>query len=317
MDYYEFRAMNTDILLAAEGDKELMAKGFEQAQEFIETSEARFTRFSDESELAKLNRQAGSWFTASYDMFDVLKLAQRFTKETHGLFNPAILGALEYAGYNRSMDEIRENGVQLHGETEVEQVPDFMEVEFDDEDQGIFLPSGMQVDLGGIAKGWIAERAAYLLKCYTSACAVNAGGDMYLVGLPSGEEAWQISLEDPRDPDRVLEILVVKAGAVATSSITRRSWIKGERPQHHLIDPRTGHPAQTDWLSVTVISPRAATAEVYAKALLIAGSQNYESILDHQKDLAFIAVDAQGNLWGSSNSKEYIYDANAPISRKQ
>jgi thiamine biosynthesis lipoprotein len=316
MDYHQFRAMNTDILLAAEGDKDLMAKGFEQAQEFIQISEERFTRFSNESELAQLNQNAGSWFQASYDLFEILKLAQKFTKETNGLFNPAILQALEYAGYDRSIDEIRENGVLYQGEMEEKRVPDFMEVEFDEDEQRILLPPGMQADLGGIAKGWIAERAAYLLKSYTTACGVNAGGDMYLVGLPSGEEAWQISLEDPRNPDQVLEILNVKAGAVATSSITRRSWMKGGQRQHHLIDPRTGQPAQTDWLSVTVISPRAATAEVYAKSLLIAGSQNYELILAYHKDLEFIAVDAQGNLWGSSNSKEYIYDANASISRQ-
>jgi thiamine biosynthesis lipoprotein len=76
--------------------------------------------------------------------------------------------------------------------------------------------------------------------------------------------------------------------------------------QHHLIDPRTGQPAETDWLSVTVIAPSATVAEVFAKALLIAGSRQAERIAARRSDLAFIAVDRTGQLWGSNNAKEFL-----------
>ena len=129
---------------------------------------------------------------------------------------------------------------------------------------------------------------------------------MFMVGLPAGETAWQVELEDPRDPAQALAILRVRPGAVATSSITKRRWQQGDRVRHHLIDPRSLQPAETDWLSVTVIAPHATTAEVFAKALLIAGSREAERIAAQRNDLAFIAVDRTGQLWGSNNAQEFL-----------
>ena len=103
MRYHDFRAMNTQVLLAAEGPDEFVETGFQQAQAFIEASEKRFTRFSEQSELAELNLSAGIWFRASADMFEVISLAARLHLQTQGLFDPAILDALETAGYDRSM----------------------------------------------------------------------------------------------------------------------------------------------------------------------------------------------------------------------
>ncbi len=126
-----------------------------------------------------------------------------------------------------------------------------------------------------------------------------------MIGCPADEEAWRIALEDPRDPEQTLAVLQVGPGAVATSSITRRRWEQGDTVRHHLIDPRRGAPAETDWLSVTVVAPHADTAEVYAKALLIAGSRGRSS-LAHLGNIAFIAVDREGQLWGSDPAKELL-----------
>jgi thiamine biosynthesis lipoprotein len=166
------------------------------------------------------------------------------------------------------------------------------------------LPPGMEIDLGGIAKGWIAERAARLLARDAQACAVSAGGDMVLIGLPDGLDHWEIELEDPRDPEQTLTVLQVGPGAVATSSVVKRSWRQGEKMRHHLIDPRTGEPAVTEWLSVTVIAQHATDAEVFAKVLLIGGAELAQEIISKRADLSFIAVDSQGQLWGSPNRLE-------------
>jgi thiamine biosynthesis lipoprotein len=315
METYRFRAMNSDILLAAEGGANHLAAGFNQVQAFIEEEERRFTRFSEDSELAKLNQSAGRWFQASAELFEVLKLAQYYWEATSGLFNPAILGALEHAGYDRSMDEIRAHGAVQVGTRGWKKVPDFSALRLDEPAKAIWMPVGMRLDLGGIAKGWIAEQATQVLSSFTEACAVNAGGDMVLAGLPAGENAWEIALEDPRDPEGTLAILTVGPGAVATSSITKRRWRQGERFQHHLIDPRTANPAETNWLSVTVVAPSAAAAEVYAKALLIAGSFEFNTIAQQQEhEIAFIAVDSQGRLWGSKNIWEYLDVTNESVS---
>jgi FAD:protein FMN transferase len=107
MEIFRFRAMNTDITLAAQGNSFHVSQGFEKAQQYIEASERRFTRFSEDSELSQLNRAAGTWFHASADMTFVVSLAQQYVEQTNGLFDPSILPDLERVGYDRSMDLIR------------------------------------------------------------------------------------------------------------------------------------------------------------------------------------------------------------------
>lgn len=297
--------MNSDIVLAAQGNHLKLQWGFEQTQRFIHSSEARFTRFSESSELSAVNRSSGRWFPVSSELYGLLVEAYAYHEETNGLYDPSILPALERAGYDRSMDEIRAHGAGAAFFANDER-GDYRLTEFDPSKSAVRLPHGLRLDLGGIAKGWIAERAAQVLSEYSSACVVNAGGDMFAVGLPEGETAWSIALEDPRDEHQSLAELRVAPGAVATSSITKRRWQQGTRQMHHLIDPRTGSPAETDWLSVTVIAPHATIAEAYAKSLLIGGSGKAEELGAVRDDIAFIAVDAEGKLWGSKSSREFL-----------
>jgi thiamine biosynthesis lipoprotein len=307
MNYDEFRAMNSDILLAASGsDITLIKNGFLLAREFINRSEQRFTRFSEESELAQLNRSAGVWFQASAEMYQVIEQAHRLAIETDGLFNPAILPALKQAGYDRSMDEIRNNPPRMEPPRLVEK-HDFRQIQLDSASKSILLPHGMQVDLGGIAKGWIAEQAAQQLAQVSEACAVSAGGDMFIVNLPQGETSWEIGLENPLEPDQDLAVLRVKPGAVATSSIAKRQWKHNGQLQHHLIDPRSGQPAVTEWLSTTVWAEAAVQAEVYAKALLIAGPQGVDGLFKNQTSKAYLAVDKHGWVHGSNNYHEVFH----------
>ena len=312
MEYFEFRAMNSAIVLAAEGRPELVAPGFRGAKGFIEASEQRFSRFSAQSELSLLNSTPEKWFSASPDLFELVKLAGWYYRQTDGLFDPSILPDLKQAGYDRSIDEVRAQGAVAPGIQRQRVKPRFGELRLDEQARQIWLPPGMEIDLGGIAKGWIAEQAAQILAKYAAACAVNAGGDVVLIGMPEGQSAWEIGLEDPRDPEQSLATLYAPSGAVATSSIAKRSWLQGERVRHHLIDPRTGEPAETDWLSVTVFAKQAATAEVYAKVLLIAGSSQAPDFISRNGELRFVAVDRQGNLWGSPDSKE-LFDVNSGI----
>ena len=303
----EFRAMNTSVVLAAEGEGAV--PGMYVAKTFIDECEQRFSRFLPGSELSYLNRSAGDWLQISDELMDMLQLSMKYHVETNGIFDPSILSDLKQIGYDRSMDEIRANGVSTFAHTSNRTSrPDFHEISFDLAESRVRLPRGMEIDLGGIAKGWIVEKAAQLLHKYVDVCGVSAGGDILLIGHPQDGMGWNVYLEDPRSPTETLTQLQVLSGAVATSSIMKRTWSQGEKVRHHLIDPRTGEPANTDWLSVTVISPSVVTAEVYAKAILIAGEEELPRLLNGKQDLAFITVDPDGNLSGSSDYKEYIYE---------
>jgi thiamine biosynthesis lipoprotein len=329
VQYHELKAMSTEIVVAAEGSAESVSVGFKKVEAF---NEQRFTRFSETSELAELNRSAGAWFSASSEMFEVISLASRLHRLTRGLFDPAILVALEMAGYDRSIEAVRAvaEGVVnsqpfpvrqpagffmdegLQPPLPVRSVPTwnghyhFSDVRLDSDRGRVWLPLGLRIDLGGIAKGWIAERAARLLSIYCKTCAVDAGGDMFLIGLPEGESCWRVALEDPRKPNHNLAILKASPGAVATSAISKRTWLVDGKAYHHLIDPRSGRPAEADWLSVTVMAPHAAEAEVYAKSLLIGGRREVGRVAGPAVDIEFFTVDPHGKLWGSQNSLKFL-----------
>ena len=305
---HEFRAMNTDILLAAEGER--VMEGLRAASAFIDDCEQRFSRFLPASELSNLNHAAGGWHEVSKEMMEMLQLSLKYYFETKGIFDPSILTELKWIGYDRSMEQIRANGsAPLPHASKRTSRPAFHDIKFNVAGSRVFLPRGMEVDLGGIAKGWIVKQAAELLNTYAETCAVSAGGDMLFIGRPSDGMDWDIFLEDPRDSMQTLSQLHVGSGAVATSSVMKRTWSQGEKVRHHLIDPRTGESADTDWLSVTVISPDVVIAEVYAKAILIGGAGAQADLLQVRPELTFIAVDPDGNLLGTPNYKEYIYES--------
>lgn len=305
MQTIEFRAMNTEVLLVVDGQG-WADFGLQATQAFIHKSEQRFSRFIKDSELSQLNRSEWEWRTVSDDLLEMLLLSRQFFDETGGLFDPSILPDLKLAGYDKSMDEIRANGVSLHLPSKRTSRHAFAEVEFDLPEKRVRLPRGMEIDLGGIAKGWIVDKAADLLSTFSGICAVSAGGDIRFVGYPMGVLNWRVEVEDPRDPTQTVAVLHMGEGAVATSSITKRRWNQAGTARHHLIDPRTGEPAETDWLSVMVIAPDILVAEVYAKALLIGGEKEIMHLMESRPEIAYLSVDIEGNIGGSSNSKEYL-----------
>lgn len=296
--------MNTAVLLAV-ADHSDAAKALDETRAFIEDCERRFSRFLPESEISILNAAAGNWHRASADMIDMLLQSIGFHRETEGLFDPSILPDLKQAGYDRSMDEIRTFGAK--GRMGTRQPRSLFEkLEVDAESGWVRLPSDMQLDLGGIAKGWIVEKAVEILSVGGTSCAVSAGGDILFRGYPGSEILWPVRVEDPWNPDQEVTRLEVGPGAVATSSIVKRSWLQAGERRHHLIDPRTGRPADTTWASVTVLTDSIIVAEVYAKSLLIGGEAEADRLLQRRPRLSFIAVGMDGHLVSSFEHAEHF-----------
>jgi thiamine biosynthesis lipoprotein len=127
------------------------------------------------------------------------------------------------------------------------------------------LDPGTRLDLGGLAKGYAVDRAVELLSRY-GACLVNAGGDLAVGGGPVAT-VWPVSVPTPDAPLTI----GVRSGGLATSGRDKRRWRRDGAEQHHLIDPITGLPAESDLLRVSVAAPSAVEAEVLAKWLFIAG----------------------------------------------
>ena len=255
-----FRAMGTDVALWVWNNNEQRAQGALLAVErFFAQTEARLSRFRPDSELSRLNRSAGRPFAASRLLFDLVENALTWRRQTGGIFDPAILNALVAHGYDRPFDAIRAgqptpaNGATAMNSRE-SPASHRGGVDADGIALGpgrqITLPAGLGLDLGGIAKGWTIQQAAHRLGVW-GPCLVDAGGDIACVGVPP-TGPWVVTVADPQVADLDIAVLSLKNEAVATSSRVYRQWLHQGRPAHHLIDPRTGAPADTNILSVTV-----------------------------------------------------------------
>jgi len=332
-----FRAMNTqvEVQLYARADgtgAQYPASLPGSVQRMFDKAEACMSRFDPASELSRLNRSAGCARVVSPLLFDVVEAAVWAASTTGGLFDPTLLKAMEAIGYDRSFEQIpkqapaaglsgktwqvSENLPGLWGAPETDGSgplpPDAhrgqtRSVGLNRSRREIYLPPGVQLDLGGIGKGWTVDRAADWL-AGVGPFLINAGGDLYAYGAPPGQPGWSIGIVDPWRPGQDIARLQVRQREVATSTISRRRWQHGGRPVHHLIDPRSGRPAETDAVSVSVVAQRVALAEVYAKAALILGAEAGLGLLNSLPEVEGLLIRADGRLLTSDGLGAYLQD---------
>jgi thiamine biosynthesis lipoprotein len=235
----------------------------------LEASEQAMSRFRPTSDLTRLNRLAGTSRVSvpTPRLRQALVAADRARRITDGRFDPWVLTDLDRLGY-RGADIGRPAG--SIGAGSVGPGTDVARVVVRTGRARISLPQ--PVDLGGIGKGlglrWAADD---LHRLGWANVLLEAGGDLVGLGIGPDDEPWRVGLEDPLDPTEHLAVIEVVDSAVATSSVRVHRWVTEGRTVHHLLDPRTGEPADTGLLSVTVAGPDPAWAEVWSKVLFIGG----------------------------------------------
>jgi len=244
---------------------------------FMWAVEKRLSRFLPDSELSRLN--AAGRGRASPVLWATLRQAVRAAHATGGLFDPTVLPALEAAGYDRPFPLVAAGGPLPSG---TPPPASWRHVRLHAPTREVRLLEGARVDLGGIAKGWAADVAAVFLSRW-GPCLVDVGGDVAVRGAPPGWPGWPVGVADPLRPEVDMAVLCLRRGGVATSGVDFRRWRRGGRTFHHIIDPRTGMPARTDLLSVTVWAPSAMWAEVAAKAALVLGGRRGWRWLRHRR----------------------------------
>jgi FAD:protein FMN transferase len=274
-----FRAMGTEIELLVEAQDATDALSAAEAE--FHRLEAILSRFRSDSELSRLN-SAGR-LDAGPDLVRVTELALAARDRTAGRFDPTVHDAVVAAGYDRTFESIALDGPDAEDEPSV--CGGLVSVTR----EGIELADGVRLDFGGIGKGYAADRAAEVLAT-AGPCLVNAGGD---IAVRDG--AWPVAVQTG-DGSLTLELT---SGGLATSGRDRRRWRRGGRELHHLIDPATGTPAAGDLLRATVIASDAVTAEVWAKALFLAGGDAGAAEADVLRlPSVFVATDGSTRLAG-------------------
>ena len=286
-----FRAMSTEVTVLAltlSSDEERRLG--RQVAEVFEASERRFSRFRPESELSRLNR-SGRLAPASAPFLAALARADRFVRLTGGLFNPAVGAALIAAGYDRSFEFGSQGRTVTPGALRT--TTPFQAVSVDHFRRTVALPPGVSLDFGGFIKGWTVDQAARLLP---PTAAIDAGGEAMLRGAGPDGRGWLVDVEDPADPTREVLTIRVRDRAVATSAPNRRRWRTTQGAMHHLIDPWTGRPAESDLAQVTVLGDSVEAAEVLAKIVFFLGAREGRSFLHRQHGVAAVLVRADGRV---------------------
>jgi thiamine biosynthesis lipoprotein len=263
-----FRAMGSDAHVIVSGDLVDGRDPVRVARDRVEELESRWSRFRSTSEVSELSRRAGEWVAVSTDTELLARRSVEAWRLTGSSYDPTVLGDILRAGYDRTYDEVA--SAPAAGTSELWLGCADIEIR----EGAVRLPFGVGFDAGGIGKGLAADLVAEELMALGAAgVCINLGGDLRVIGV-APDRAWVIGLELGAGTDELLGTLSLAAGGVATSTTLRRHWeIEGES-RHHLIDPATGQPSDSDLVSVSVVAGTAWVAEVLAKALLLRGSKH-------------------------------------------
>jgi FAD:protein FMN transferase len=296
-----FRAMGSDAQVIVVGGPERL---LETAIDRIEQLEARWSRFRPDSEVCELNRQAGSPVEVSADTLLLVRRAIEAWRITGSSFDPTVLGAVIGAGYDRSFELLGTAPPVTHealmlGCTDIEV-----------QDSAVRLPAGTGFDAGGIGKGLAADLVvSEAMAAGAEGVCVNLGGDLRVAGIgPDG--AWTVGIDHPWSSEPIA-LLGLTNGAVATSTTLKRTWVTSGVARHHLIDPSTGDPSDSDVNLACVVTGEAWRGEVLAKAVLLRGSQRAFDLLDPCVAQALI-VDHNGNITCTSGLTAFLGDSALP-----
>lgn len=261
-----FACFGTTVSVVASGaDEARVAVAVARARAVAHEVDARLSRFDPASELCRLNADPRRAVPAGLLLRRLAVAARWAGRATGGLVDATCLSAVEDAGYRGHFEPGQAHGPgwapaatgpgPLTGGWRALRV---------DDGGSVMRPPGVRLDSGGLAKGLAADLMAHELRdC--AAWVVDCAGDLRLGGTAGLERAVRVA--SPDTGAGPVHTLALRAAALATSGTTRRAWAGG----HHLIDPRTGAPADTGLIQVTALAPTGMLAEVRAKAALLSG----------------------------------------------
>ncbi len=267
-----FPALGTTALLCVSDAARLTHAQEALEQELVGIDRA-CSRFREDSELVRLNAAAG---TGPVDvgprLLEAVEVALGAAVETRGLVDPTVGRTLRLAGYDRRFATVRlRDGAGFRARFAV--VPGFGGVRVDRPRRTIALDPDVELDLGATAKALAADRSAREA-AHVAGCGVlvGLGGDVSVAG-PAPDEGWPIRVADDHAAplDEPGPTVAIHTGGLATSGTTVRRWRAGALELHHIVDPRTGRPAETPWRTATAVGRSCVEANVASTAAMVLG----------------------------------------------
>lgn len=267
-----YQAMGTTYTIAAYGDDpQNLAAILDAAFEEVRRVDELLSNYKPSSELSQVNRLAAEApQRVSPELFELLALCRSYGKESEGTFDMTVGPLMKVWGFYRGRGK-------LPTKREIRESLDkvgFENIVLDPDRRTIsFRKQGVELDPGGVGKGYAVDRLARKIRGYkVKAALISAStSSIYAIGAPPGEpRGWKVSLRDPRNAGRVVETVYLKDESMSTSGSYEKFFRVDGVMYSHIMDPRTGMPAQGS-LSVSIVAPSTLDSEIWAKPYFIQG----------------------------------------------
>lgn len=290
-----------DITLYDKSDETIIDKAFDRIREI----EAKMTiNNADTSEIIALNEAAGkSGVKVSLDTFDVLERAKYYSEQTNGLFDPTVGSIVKLWNIGTDFAAIPDPKVL----EEKRKLINKDKLILDRSTLTAKLEEvGMQVDLGAIAKGYAADEVAKILKENgVQHSIINLGGNVLTIGGNMLDKPWKIGIQDPFNPrGDYLGIAAIQDKTVVTSGTYERYFEQDGKRYHHILDPRTGYPADNEVASVSIITDSSMDGDGNSTSLLLLGLEDGMKFVESQKDIEAIFITNDKKVYITSGVKD-------------
>ena len=255
----------------------------------IEKLDKYLNNFSPDSEISAVSMSAGTGpVRVSKETLELMKKTIGVSSDTAGAFDPTIAPVLKLWKFSgRPASPSLPSGDAIKNAL---QIVDYRNIKVISNSSSIYLEeSGMELDLGGIAKGYAADKAVEAIKAKgIKAALVAIAGDIRGYGLSTGGKEWKVGIQDPRPENAnsekpwedIFASVHLKDSAISTAGDYQRFFMKDGKRYHHIIDPATGYPSDSGLISVSVIAPEGYMADGIDTAILILGAEKGMKLLE-------------------------------------
>ena len=279
-------------------DPELAARAATAALDEMSRVDALLSNYLPDSELTRMNHQAGTAaFIASPELYAFVKRSRAFFDDTLGTFDPTMGTIVRAWGFFTSQparpapDDLARARARAG----------FAHVALDDATRSVrYDVDGLEIDPGGIGKGYAVDRAADVLRGrgITSALVSAGGSTLYAIGHPPGREGWKVSVRDPAKVAESLAFVTLHDTALSTSGVAEKLVVEGGHRYAHVIDPRTKEPSE-GMCQVTLVAPDATSSDALTKAAFLLTREELLRLFAPRRSIHVLRVEdtCGGPVW--------------------
>ncbi|WMJ23303.1 FAD:protein FMN transferase [Paludicola sp. MB14-C6] len=269
----------------------------------LKEMEKELSMYIPESYISKINQNAGlTPVKVNSYTFDLIQTTQKYCERSNGVFDITIAPITKLWGITSQNPKVPTQD-QIN---ELLPLIDYRNIKLDSKSQTVMLKEkGMAIDLGGIAKGYINDliKSEYD-KLNISSALISIGGNIYAYHTKPDNTLFTLGIRDPKGSSNdMVGKLKVKDKIVATSGAYERFFEQDGKVYHHILDSKTGYPAESDLLSATVVSENGGLADFLSTTVFISGKKQMKQYLN-QSEFSVIIIDKEKNVYVSDNLKD-------------